>query len=169
MVLNGDELSVINFIGMLICLCGIALHIFRKASNADSGKDSSSTSSSSNRHRQNYRDRSASSEFSLPLLSDESDFSSEDEDELFHPGRRRNGDAAKYKAFDDEFYLRDQREWTSTRDSQLRSKEEKEDDGSPLGKTPKVLLDGEPEKEKSAIFSEEELSEIQLLGDWLLW
>ncbi len=33
------------------------------------------------------------------------------------PGRRGG-----FKDFDDEFYLRDQREWTSVRDSQLRSR-----------------------------------------------
>jgi hypothetical protein len=67
------------------------------------------------------------SEYSLPLLSDDSDDSS-DEDELFHPGGRvrlpRSASApgqVKFREFDDEFYLRDQREWTSVRDSHVRS------------------------------------------------
>lgn len=88
---------------------------------------------------------------SLPLLDEDSDFST-DEDELFNPGgiagkmRARTGAShdfsgnSKYKDFDENFFLRDNRQWTSVRDSHLRMSMESGMDRL-VGDPPSVLKD----------------------------
>ena len=84
---NGSVLSPVNVAGAVVCLTGIAVHIFRKATNQDNG-NGSGASGMKRRGKMRYDKGSAkAAEFNLPLLSDDSDLSSdEDEDELFIPG-----------------------------------------------------------------------------------
>ncbi len=143
---NGSELSPINVVGCFVCLVGIGLHVARKATNKEMpGK--SSSGGRFNRRRRQYED------YNLPLLSDdESDFNSDSSDELFNPGNSRGS----FREFDDDFYLRDNREWTSVRDSHMKSLEGDSEDAPSTLPIPDVL------KEKK---EPKPLIEVQLLSD----
>ncbi len=132
-------------------------------------------------------DGDAHSEFSLPLLSDDSDDST-DEDELFHPGGRprlpRSASApgvpglrggGGFRDFDESFYLRDQREWTSVRDSHLQSGAdlaEQPAEQQVLPEAPRVLKQQGDGHDSSSLQQTEKvlkqpqpLAEIDLLSD----
>jgi len=127
--INGSQLSFINVLGACVCLTGIGLHIARKAMSAENAGQAGEGESVGARRRRR-RPRSEVDEFSLPLLSS-SESGSNDEEELFVPstsagGVRRSASATgdlkggAYKHMDDNFLLRDQRQWTSVRDSHLK-------------------------------------------------
>lgn len=127
------------------------MHIARKATN------STPTPPPRRYHRAR---RIPGSDFSLPLLSDDDDSElSSEEEEIFHPGMA-NGQrrSRSFRDFDDEFYLKDNREWTSIRDSHLSMK-----DLASAAETipaPKVLM----EQSKSAP-DLEQLADIGLSSD----
>ncbi len=80
-VRNGNEVSVINGIGMVVCLTGITAHVIRKATRRDF--DSSSTLSDGR--------RSAYEKVSLHCSDDEAanNLTSDSEDSNFRPTSRR--------------------------------------------------------------------------------
>ena len=125
------------------------MHIARKATN------STPTPTPRRYHRAR---RIPDSDFSLPLLSDDDDSElSSEEEEIYHAnGQPRR--SKSFRDFDDEFYLKDNREWTSIRDSHLSMK-----DLASAAETipaPKVLM----EQSKSAP-DLEQLADIGLSSD----
>lgn len=135
---------------MIVCILGLALHVFNKAVKSDfsspssNGKHHSVSSAAAGGGR--------SSEFSLPLLSDnnsDDDFSS-DEEELFTAGggglqQNGGGGASRsgYRAMADDFYLKDNRQWTGVRELHLQRAEEQLDVNNTGQAVPDVLLDKE--------------------------
>ncbi len=85
MVVNGSDLSPLNVAGVIICLLGISGHVYRKATDPESSLGNNRREMNRQGSRRGGGERH--SEYSLPLLSDDSDDST-DEDELFYPGGR---------------------------------------------------------------------------------
>lgn len=132
---NDKSLSTLNIAGMFICLSGLALHVVNKASR----QEAPSGDRRNRRHEGGGGGRRAGGgDFSLPLLSDDdSEFSSSDSDDfsLFRHGGGGGGDGAangvvkkKYREMDDDFFLRPNREWTSTKDEHVKMRERAEDE-----------------------------------------
>lgn len=126
---NGNEVTGVNIIGMIICLFGIAAHVIRKAFKSDEVKtvkrfelssDSSSDSDGFSRLTSPIFPKEG-----LPLLDDDdSDTSGE-----LPAGLMQSGSRQRLKSTNsDEFYLRETRQWTSTKDKHLKEKEEMKND-----------------------------------------
>lgn len=161
--INGNEVSAINLLGMVICVVGIAAHVGRKAMQTSTEPSSSMNdfqletnseddggsglSSNRSRSRSNYVDVNAvllKDSSSLPLLSDHSsDDDSEDDEELFVTSSSTSRvQPKKHHHADDEFFLRENRTWTSIKDRHLEMRGLEETDGILMTKKepPKDLL-----------------------------
>lgn len=157
--INGNELSAINVVGVIICITGIGIHVAKKATTvtAESTDEDQAPPRTSTWNRRG--NNGIKSEMSLPLLSeDDSDELSTDEDDLFYP-RNPGGTSIhksatdsmlgskkrRYRDFDDNFFLQDNRQWTSVKDSHIRMSQR--DDLERTGDIPEVLKEeGKPEK-----------------------
>jgi len=93
-IYQSSHLSTINAIGLAVCLLGISLHVLRKSTEPERRPD-------------RYKSLRTSGDISLPLLSD-----SEDSEEELYRGTK----LPPNKASPEEFFLRDNREWTSVKD-----------------------------------------------------
>jgi len=96
---QSTDLSTINLVGLVVCLVGIALHTFKKATEKD--------------ERKSDRFRSSRGEYSLPLLS-ESDEDSEEE--LYRTTKL----VSRRREISDDGLLTDNRQWTSVRDNHIK-------------------------------------------------
>jgi len=106
-VFQSNEMSVINAIGLVVCLSGITLHVVRKAT-AVENKEKSPV----------YKKGVTSGgggDYSIPLLSSDSDSS----DEIYHATGLRSRSVPT-----EDTLLQDHRQWTSVRDSHIRGVEE---------------------------------------------
>ncbi len=150
---NGTTLSAVNAIGAAICLSGITLHVIRKAVKQElttpisppGARRNRLPESSRRRHRRGRRDRDQhqrSDDYTLPLLSDESSSEGSDGDGAELYSRSTNSLVnSGYREFDDSFYLQDNRQWTSVRDSHLRLKDltDEKSERPDEGEVPRVL------------------------------
>jgi hypothetical protein len=128
---------------MAICLLGIFSHVVRKATHSSDVKEATRESlntalseesseddyfESSGRNRSNYVDTSSITRVDdmLPLLNDTDDDDCESEIEM---NRKQNGRNKSRSVSSDDFFLRDNRTWTSVRDRHLEMRGlESEDD-----------------------------------------
>lgn len=137
---HNHPLSAINWLGMTICVLGIFIHLVNKFKEAPQSAASAGLKSRPYR-RHNRRD--LESEYGLPLLSDDSEDLSSDED-LFSPSlsvSRSESNlkgASNFPHVGEEFFLRENRTWTSVRDSHLLMKGLDTDDERNV---PDILLD----------------------------
>ncbi|XP_023336208.1 solute carrier family 35 member C2 [Eurytemora carolleeae] len=110
-IYQSTDLSVINLIGLMVCLLGISMHVLKKATETQ-------------RVNKSFEYKSGrKGEIDLPLLSD-SDMDSEEE--LY---RGSSGEKRKF-SFKEDILLRDNREWTSVRDMHVESAQEMQDSQS---------------------------------------
>jgi len=118
---NGNEVTPINFFGMVICLCGIFAHIIRKTLATEEKKsvpklnlnELSSSSDDDDNGKELFRPRLIPSKTKfdgIPLLDDTDD----SDNGLRNTHRKRSGGSTS-----DDQYFRDNRTWTSTRDRHL--------------------------------------------------
>lgn len=117
--INGGDFSTLNKIGMVVCLTGVALHVFRKVKMGDS---SDGGGGGSKRSTKRYGGRRSNVD-SLPLL-DRDEFSSSEDDEIYHEATLngklpKSASTGSFREPDDDFYLKERREWRSTRDLHL--------------------------------------------------
>jgi solute carrier family 35 protein C2 len=102
-VFQTTELSPVNWLGMVVCLTGVGLHVFRKAVTMEGTEGVEA--------RRKYRSKSgATTDISIPLLSSESDSS----DEINHVTGHRPQPQ-------DHNLLQDHRQWTSVRDNHIKA------------------------------------------------
>jgi hypothetical protein len=131
-MINGGDFSLVNKLGIVLCLSGVLLHVRRKM------KSGSKTKSSPDPYGRIHRERGGR-DGSLPLLDRDEFSSSEDDDEVYHAGKGQNGSllpppssASASKRFqepDDDFYLKERREWRSTKDLHMANAAEGKDGG----------------------------------------
>ena len=141
---NGNEITSINLLGMVICIFGILAHMIRKAFKSDNAiksnqkfdeltlsSDSEDFNDFSHQRFENRRNNLQSPIFpkeGLPLL--ESDSEEDSEVELQNNSRQR------LKSINsDEYYFKESRTWTSTRDRHLEMRGMKENPNELFQKT----------------------------------
>jgi len=107
-IIEESDVSVINMIGLIICMSGIVLHVVRKATHVEKPEKRSARSFlSDDDGRFN----------NLPLLSDSD---SDSETEIFHTTKQGKSPGRKQDQSED-IFMRDHRQWTSVRDSHMES------------------------------------------------
>jgi len=106
-----NDLSIINWIGLVVCMSGIVAHVLRKATTVEAGTQT----------RSGYRSRkeAGAGDISVPLLSSDSDSS----DEIYHV----TGLRTRSSATADDPVLHDHRQWTRVRDDHIRAGMEDDD------------------------------------------
>jgi len=96
-VFQSTDLSLVNLVGLAICLLGICVHVIKKALEAENPSKSIKYS------------RAQTSETDLRLLSDSDD----SEEELYRTNKPRK------RSVTEEVLMQDNRQWTSVRDAHL--------------------------------------------------
>ena len=140
---NHTELSVLNSVGMVICLIGILAHVIRKAivikkekktqgNNIELG-DFQLSSSSEDEFRGIASNRKKTAKVdtvsSIPLLLTDDEWSSDGEEDGISVRQKK---AEKWTAVTDDFFLTENRTWTSVKDSHLQSATNNLDNSAPL-------------------------------------
>merc|ERR1712179_707272 len=109
-IIEESDVSVINMIGLVVCMTGITMHVVRKATQVERPDKSGSG---------RFLRREGSSNNTLPLLSDSG---SDSEMELYHTSSTRQG--AQYtrnQENNEDIFMKDHRQWTSVRDSHIEN------------------------------------------------
>lgn len=101
-IFQSNEMSIINVIGLAVCLSGIALHVVRKVTSVEKRTTSPAYKPGAT---------SGGGDYSIPLLSSDSDSS----DELYHSTGLRSRSIPT-----EDSMLQDHRQWTSTRDNHIK-------------------------------------------------
>ncbi len=187
--IHGGDFSLINKIGIVVCLSGVVLHVRRKMAHSKSGGsgDKSKTSPRSGTGR-SRRDRGGGKgdDFAGMSLLENDEFSSSEDEEIYHSGNSigkagvRNGSAVsamhrsssaaaiagkRFREPDDDFYLKERREWRSTRDLHLAAAAETAEGGGPEedDQVPVVLREVtvQKKKKKEVLVPELELSDSE--------
>merc|ERR1711971_13439 len=107
-IIEESDVSVINMMGLVICMSGITLHVVRKATQVDR-PDKSGTG--------RFLRREGSSNNTLPLLSDSG---SDSETEIYHT-TRQGASSSRNQASTEDIFMKDHRQWTSVRDSHIEN------------------------------------------------
>jgi len=109
-IIEESDVSVINMIGLVVCMSGITMHVVRKATQVER-PDKAGTG--------RFLRREGASNNTLPLLSDSG---SDSEMELYHTSSTRQG--AQYtrnQENNEDIFMKDHRQWTSVRDSHIEN------------------------------------------------
>jgi len=106
-VFQSNDISVVNLIGLVICVTGIGFHVIRKATKEQRPEK---VLGSSLRSREGGE----------PLLSDSSDLT-DSETEIFHASRQQSQRRSSNNKAMEDVFLRNHREWTTVRDSHIES------------------------------------------------
>jgi len=113
-VFQSNDISVINMIGLVVCVSGISLHVLRKATKEQRPERVLGSSLR----------RADSGEGGEPLLSSDSDMT-DSETEIFHTTRSsRRGSMSRRTSSSrgqEDVFMRNHREWTTVRDSHIES------------------------------------------------
>ncbi|TRY61288.1 hypothetical protein TCAL_10555 [Tigriopus californicus] len=160
---HNQPLSAINWLGMTICVLGILIHLVNKSK--ETPQSMAQTGLKARAYRRHNR-RDLESEYGLPLLSDDSGDLSSDED-FFSPNlpvSRSDSNlkgASNFKNVGEEFFLRENRTWTSVRDSHLLMKGLDTDDERTV---PDILLD-KNEIQKAQVAKQQSRNDDVLLSE----
>jgi len=123
-IIEESDVSVINMIGLVVCMSGITMHVVRKATQVER-PDKSGTG--------RFLRREGSSNNTLPLLSDSGSDSSrcpsrgehhlsDSEMELYHTSSTRQGTQyTRSQENTEDIFMKDHRQWTSVRDSHIEN------------------------------------------------
>lgn len=104
-IFQSSDISVINMLGLVICMTGITLHVVRKAASVETRESSVERSS-----RRGLRGSSGQKESLLSQSESEED----SEVEVFHTSR-----SGRPASPQEEPFMRDHRQWTGVRDSHM--------------------------------------------------
>jgi len=107
-IIEQSDVSVVNMIGLVICMSGITLHVIRKVTTVERP-----SSSASGRFLRN----DGSSNNRLPLLSDTD---SDSETEIYHTTRQGTS-SSRDQSNPEDIFMKDHRQWTSVRDSHIEN------------------------------------------------
>jgi len=109
-VIEESDVSLINMIGLVICMAGITLHVVRKATQVER-PDQSGTG--------RFLRREGSSNNTFPLLSESG---SDSETEIYHTSSTRQGASySRNQASTEDIFMKDHRQWTGVRDSHIEN------------------------------------------------
>merc|ERR1712112_184820 len=103
-IFQSSDISVINMLGLVICMTGITLHVVRKAASVETTRDERSGS---------RRGLTGSPGQKESLLS-QSESEEDSEVEVFHTSR-----SGRASTPPEEPFMRDHRQWTGVRDSHM--------------------------------------------------
>jgi solute carrier family 35 protein C2 len=108
-VFQSNDISVINVIGLVVCMTGITLHVVRKATK--DGRPEKEKIPGAPLRRAESCD--------MPLLSSSSE-STDSETEIFHTSRMTSSKKSKVDQMEDVF-MKNHREWTTVRDTHIEN------------------------------------------------
>jgi len=106
---QSTDISVINMIGLVICMLGITMHVVRKATQVEKPEKKNGSG--------RFLRREGNSNTSLPLLSDSG---SDSETEIYHT-TRQGSTSSRSPANTEDIFMKDHRQWTSVRDSHIEN------------------------------------------------
>jgi len=107
-IFQSNDISVVNMIGLVVCMTGISLHVVRKATKTD--KKSEKIVGAKLRRTESTN---------MPLLSSGSE-SSDSETEIFHTSRIEQTKRRRGSQVEDVF-MKNHRQWTTVRDSHIEN------------------------------------------------
>lgn len=112
-VFQSSDISVVNMIGLVVCMAGISLHVVRKATKTDQRPEKIVGSKLRRTESSN-----------LPLLSSGTE-TSDSETEIFHTSRKVPPKKRSDSQVEDVF-MKNHRQWTTVRDSHIENMENPE-------------------------------------------
>eukprot|EP00092_Neocalanus_flemingeri_P040474 GFUD01044077.1.p1 GENE.GFUD01044077.1~~GFUD01044077.1.p1 ORF type:complete len:477 (-),score=81.09 GFUD01044077.1:335-1765(-) len=105
-IYQSSDISVINMIGLVVCMLGITLHVVRKATQVEKPEKNGTG---------RFLRREGASNTTLPLLSDSD---TDSETEIYHT-TRQGASSSKSKPITEDIFMKDHRQWTGVRDSHI--------------------------------------------------
>jgi len=107
-IYQSSDISVINMIGLVICMLGITLHVVRKATQVEKPEKSGTG---------RFLRREGAGNTTLPLLSDSD---TDSETEIYHTTSQGPSSGGS-RAITEDIFMKDHRQWTSVRDSHIEN------------------------------------------------
>merc|ERR1712109_404805 len=104
-IFQSSDISLINVLGLVICMTGITLHVVRKATSVEARGSAERSAGRGSRRSPGQQES---------LLSSQSESEDDSEVEVFHTTRSTRASSPQ-----DEPFLRDHRQWTGVRDSHI--------------------------------------------------
>jgi len=108
-IYQSSDISLINMVGLVVCMLGITLHVVRKATQVEKPEKTGSG--------RFFRREGTNNNTTLPLLSDSD---TDSETEIYHTTRQATSSRSRAEPTED-IFMKDHRQWTSIRDSHIEN------------------------------------------------